>query len=58
MDQVIAELAELNKKADVIIGIMQRPESKVVKVLEMIATVAGVLSILGIIDVLRTWLGF
>jgi len=57
VEQVIAELTELNKKADVIIGIMKKPENKVVKVLEMIATVAGVLSILGIIDVLRTWPG-
>jgi len=45
VDQVIAELAALNKKADVIIGIMQKPENKV-------------LSILGIIDVLRNWLRF
>jgi len=58
VDQVVAELAALNKKADVIIGIMQKPENKIVKVLEMIATVAGVLSILGIIDVLRNWLRF
>jgi hypothetical protein len=56
VEQVIVELAELNKKVDVIIGIMQKPENKVVKILEMIATVAGVLSILGIIDVLRIWL--
>jgi len=41
---------------DVIIGIMQAPENKLLKILEMIATVAGVLSLLGILDVLRNWL--
>ena len=55
MEQVIAELAELNKKVDVIIGIMQKPENRFLKVLEIAGAVIAVLSLLGIIDIIRRW---
>jgi len=58
VEQVIAELAELNKKADVIIDIMKKPENKFIKVLEIAGTVITVMSILSVIEVIRNWLRF
>ena len=55
MEQVIAELAELNKKVDVIIGIIQKPENRFLKVLEIAGVIITVLSLLSIIDIIRRW---
>jgi hypothetical protein len=58
VEQVIAELAALNKKADTIIGIMKKPENKFIKVLEIAGAVITVMSFLSVIDIIRHWLGF
>ena len=58
MEQVIAELSELNKKVDVIVGIMKKPQNRFIKVLEIAGTVITVLSLLSVIDLIRHWLGF
>ena len=57
MEQVIKELAELNKKADIIIGIMQKPENKILKALEIAGAVITVVSLLSVIDIMKNWLG-
>jgi hypothetical protein len=46
----------LNKKADVIIGIMNKPENKFIKFMEILGNVVGIISILAIIDILRSWI--
>ena len=56
MDQIITELTELNKKVDVIIGIMQKPGSKFLKLLEIIGNAVGIISILAIVDIVRRWI--
>ena len=56
MEQVIAELVELNKKADVIVGIMQKPESKFLKLMEIVGNAVGIIGILAIVDVIRNWI--
>ena len=58
MEQVIAELSELNKKVDVIVGIMKKPQNRFIKVLEIAGTVITVMSLLSVIDLIRHWLGF
>jgi hypothetical protein len=58
MEQAIKELAELNKKADIIIGIMQKPENKFVKALEIAGAAITVVSLLSVIDIIRNWLKF
>jgi preprotein translocase subunit Sss1 len=58
MEQVIAELSELNKKVDVIVGIMKKPENRFIKVLEIAGMVITVMSFLSVIDIIRNWLGF
>jgi hypothetical protein len=58
VEQVIAEQTERKKKADVIIGIMQKPESRFIKVLEIAGAVITVMSILSVVDILRHWFGF
>jgi len=56
MEQVIAELSKLNKKVDVIIGIMQTPENKLLKLLEIVGNAVGIISILAIIELIRNWI--
>ncbi|MDR1837303.1 MAG: hypothetical protein LBQ89_06560 [Treponema sp.] len=58
MEQVVAELEKLNKKADVIIGIMKKPQNGFIKVLEIAGTIITVMSLLSVIDLIRHWLGF
>ena len=58
MEQVIAELSELNKQVAVIVGIMKKPQNRFIKVLEIAATVITVMSLLSVIDLIRHWLGF
>ena len=58
VEQAIKELAELNKKADIIIGIMQKPENRIIKALEIAGAVITVVSLLSVIDIIRNWLGF
>ena len=52
----VAELVKLNKKADVIIGIMQKPQNMVVKVMEIVGNAVGIISILAIVELIRTWI--
>jgi len=56
MEQVIAELSGLNKKVDVIIGIMQTPENKLLKLMEIIGNAVGIIGILAIIELIRNWI--
>jgi len=55
VEQVVKELAELNKKADVIIGIMQKPENKFFKFMEIICNAVGIIGILAAVDILKNW---
>ena len=58
MEQVIAELSELNKQVAVIVGIMKKPQNRFIKVLEIAGTVITVMSLLSVIELIRHWLGF
>jgi len=51
-----AELVKLNKKADVIIGIMQTPQNKLLKLMEIVGNAASIIGILAIIDLIRNWI--
>jgi len=57
MEKVVKELEELNKKVDMIIGIMNRPNSRFGRILETVGTVVSIFSILSIIDIIRNWFG-
>jgi len=58
MESTVKQLEELNRKLDVIIGIMNKPDNKFGRILETTGTVVGIFSILSIIDIIRNWLGF
>ena len=58
MEQVVAELSELNKQVAVIVGIMKKPQNRFIKVLEIAGTVITVMSLLSVIELIRHWLGF
>jgi hypothetical protein len=52
----VAELVKLNKKADVIIGIMQKPVNKLYTIMEIVGNAAGIISILAIVELIRNWI--
>ena len=56
MDKVVSELEELNKKVDIIIGIMQKPDSKFFRIMEIIGNAVGIIGILAIVDIIRHWI--
>ena len=56
MEQVISELTELNKKVDVIIDILKKPENKYLKIMEIVGNAVGIIGILAIVDILKTWI--
>jgi len=56
IQQIITELAELNKKADVIIGVMKEPENKFLKLMEIAGNAVGIIGILAIVDIIRNWI--
>ena len=56
MEQIIAELVALNKKADVMVSIMQKPENKFMKLMEIICNIVGIVGILAVVDIIRTWI--
>ena len=56
MELVIKELTELNKKVDVIIGIMNKPENKFLKIMEFISNAVGIIGILAVADIIRAWI--
>ena len=53
---VVAELEKLNKKADVIIGIMQTPRNKVLKTMEIAGNAVTIIGILAIVELIRRWI--
>jgi len=57
-EEVALHLKEINCKLDIIIGIMQKPENRFIRVLEIAGTIITVVSLLSVIDTLRHWLGF
>ena len=54
--QIITELEELNKKADVIIGIMLTPEKKYVTIMQIIVNAIGIIGILSIVEIIKNWI--
>jgi len=56
MKQIINELTELNKKVDVIIGIMNKPENKFLKIMEFTSNAVGIIGILAVADIIRAWI--
>ena len=56
MEQIIAELKELNQKVDVIVNILKKPESKLLKLLEIVGNAVGIIGILAIVDIIRNWI--
>jgi len=57
MEKVDLHLEKISGKLDVIIDIMQRPENRFIRVLEIAGTIITVVSLLSVIDTLRHWLG-
>jgi len=56
MEQVVSELKELNRKADVMLDIVQMPENKLYRLLEILSNAVGVIGLLAIVELVRTWI--
>ena len=56
MEQIVTELITLNKKVDVLINILQKPENKFIKLMEIVCNIVGIVGILAVVDIIRTWI--
>jgi len=56
MEQVVSELKELNRKADVMLDIIQKPENRLYRLLEILSNAVGVIGLLAIVELVRTWI--
>jgi len=56
MEQVVSELTELNRKVDVIIEIMNKPENKFLKIMEFVSNAVGIIGILAVVEIIRMWI--
>jgi hypothetical protein len=56
MEQVIAELVELNKKVNVIVEVIKKPESKFFRMMEILGDAVGIIGILAVVDIIRNWI--
>ena len=56
MDKIILELTELNRKVSVIIGIMQKPENIVLKIMGIIGSIVAISGILSAVEIVRNWI--
>ena len=57
MDKIAEKLDNINHTLEKILGTMQQPESKFVKILERLMLIAGALGILNAADIVRRWIG-
>ena len=56
MEKVVEKLDNINHTLEKMLAVMQRPENKFVRALEIVGLSAGALSILGIADIVRHWI--
>jgi len=56
MEQVVSELTELNRKVDVIIEIINKPENKFLKIMEFVSNAVGIIGILAVVEIIRMWI--
>ena len=51
-------MRHLNKKIDIIVDILVKPEKTLVKILQMGGMIVTLMTIFSVIDTIRQWLGF
>ena len=56
MEQALAELVKLNDNVKIIVETIQKPESKFLKLLEIVGNAVGIIGILAIVDIIRHWI--
>ena len=55
-NRVPQKLDKINQTLEKILGVMQKPKNKIIRVFETIALVASATGILYFIDVIRNWI--
>ena len=56
LDKVVAELIDVNRKLDIVIKVLNKPESKLMKILEIAGNADGIFGIIAIVEIIRNWL--
>jgi len=56
MEQIVERLDNINNTLECMLGVMKKPESKVMTVLKYAGAVVGVLGILTIVELIRQWI--
>jgi len=55
MEKSIVQLERINQKLDEMIGIMKKPEHKLLRLLAILGNIVTIVSILTIIEIIRNW---
>jgi len=55
MEKTIEQLERIIQKLDEMIGIMKKPENKLLRILEIIGNVVTIVSVLAIVEIIRNW---
>jgi len=55
MEGAIKQLEIIIQKLDEMIGIMKKPENKLLRILEIIGNVVTIVSVLAIVEIIRNW---
>jgi len=56
MERTFEQLERINQKLDEMIGIMKKPENKLLRILEIIGNVVTIVSVLAIVEIIRNWI--
>jgi len=56
MEKTNEQLERINQKLDEMIGIMKKPENKLLRILEIIGNVVTIVSVLAIIEIIQNWI--
>jgi preprotein translocase subunit Sss1 len=56
METVIEQLRKMNQTFERMLAVMEKPENKILRVLQVVGAGVGALGFLGLIDIIRNWI--
>jgi preprotein translocase subunit Sss1 len=56
VEKVIEQLRQMNQTFEKMLAVMEKPENKILRVLQVIGAGVGALGFLGLIDIIRNWI--
>ncbi|MDR1351928.1 MAG: hypothetical protein LBK05_01495 [Treponema sp.] len=56
MEKVIEQLQQMNRTFERMLAVMEKPENKILRVLQVVGVGVGALGFLGLVDIIRNWI--